>query len=110
QKVIIARWLASDPLIMLLNDPTRGIDINAKRDLYTLLKRLTAEGMAIVMLSSEVDEHIDLMDRVLVFREGELYREMPAEGLTRSALVSAFFGDPDEMKDDQDVIEKEEAS
>ncbi len=110
QKVIIARWLASDPLIMLLNDPTRGIDINAKRDLYTLLKRLTAEGMAIVMLSSEVDEHIDLMDRVLVFREGELYREMPAEGLTRSALVSAFFGDPDEMKDDQDVVEEEEAS
>jgi ABC-type sugar transport system ATPase subunit len=98
QKVIIARWLASHPKILLLNDPTRGVDINAKRDLYDLLKRLTAEGMAVVMLSSEVDEHIDLMDRVLVFREGELYREMSTEDLTRSSLVSAFFGDPDEMK------------
>lgn len=101
QKVIIARWLAAHPKVLLLNDPTRGIDINAKRDLYALLKRLTAEGMAVVMLSSEVDEHIDLMDRVLVFREGELYREMSTEHLTRASLVSAFFGDPEEKKDEE---------
>lgn len=101
QKVIIARWLAAHPAILLLNDPTRGVDINAKRDLYALLKQLTEDGMAVVMLSSEVDEHIDLMDRVLVFREGELYREMSTDHLTRSAIVSAFFGDPEEMKDEE---------
>lgn len=101
QKVVIARWLAAHPKILLLNDPTRGIDINAKRDLYALLRQLTDEGMAVVMLSSEVDEHIDLMDRVLVFREGELYREMPAGELTRTSLVSAFFGDPEEMRDQE---------
>ena len=101
QKVVIARWLAAHPMILLLNDPTRGIDINAKRDLYALLRQLTDEGMAVVMLSSEVDEHIDLMDRVLVFREGELYREMPAGELTRTSLVSAFFGDPEEMRDQE---------
>jgi len=98
QKVIIARWLASDPKVLLLNDPTRGIDVNAKRDVYALLKALADAGMAIVMLSTEVDEHLGLMDRVLVFREGELYREMPADGLTRHALISAYFADPDEMQ------------
>lgn len=98
QKVIIARWLASDPGVLLLNDPTRGIDVNAKRDVYALLKSLAAEGMAIVMLTTEVDELIALMDRVLVFREGELYREMPAEGLTRNALISAYFADPEELQ------------
>jgi len=98
QKVIIARWLASNPGVLLLNDPTRGIDVNAKRDVYRLLNSLASEGMAIVMLSTEVDEHVGLMDRVLVFREGELYREMQAEELSRTALVSAYFADPDEMQ------------
>ena len=70
QKVVMARWLATEPKVLLLNDPTRGVDINAKRDLYALLLDLAAEGMAIVMLSTEVDEHVELMDRVLVFREG----------------------------------------
>jgi ABC-type sugar transport system ATPase subunit len=98
QKVIIARWLAADPEILLLNDPTRGIDVNAKRDVYALLRALAAEGMAIVMLTTEVDEHVGLMDRVLVFREGELYREMPAADLTRKALISAYFADPEEMQ------------
>ncbi|GAB3596075.1 sugar ABC transporter ATP-binding protein [Microbacterium tumbae] len=94
QKVVIARWLASHPKVLLLNDPTRGIDVNAKRDLYAVLKELADDGMAIVMLSTEVDEHIGLMDRVLVFREGELSREMPADELSRTALVSAYFADP----------------
>ena len=94
QKVVIARWLASNPKVLLLNDPTRGIDIGAKRDLYSLLLRLTADGMAVVMLSTEVDEHIELMDRVLVFREYEMFRELDRDALGRDALVSAFFGQP----------------
>jgi ABC-type sugar transport system ATPase subunit len=93
QKVIIARWLASEPRILLLNDPTRGIDIGAKRDLYRLLTRLAGEGMAIVMLSTELDEHIELMDRVLVFREQELVAEIERTGLTRHALLGSFFGE-----------------
>jgi ABC-type sugar transport system ATPase subunit len=98
QKVVIARWLAAEPKVLLLNDPTRGIDVNAKRDLYELLTTLVTAGLAVVMLSTDVDEHVDLMDRVLVFREGELYREMPAAELSRSALVSAYFADPEEMQ------------
>ncbi len=92
QRVIIARWLAFGPRILLLNDPTRGIDINAKRDLYALFSALAAESLAIVMLSTELDEHVELMDRVLVFREHELSRELDRGELSREALVAAFFG------------------
>ncbi len=93
QKVVIARWLAAQPRILLLNDPTRGIDVGAKRDLYQLLTQLAAEGLAVVMLSSELDEHVELMDRVLVFREHELFCELGHAELDRQALVSAFFGE-----------------
>jgi ABC-type sugar transport system ATPase subunit len=93
QRVIIARWLAFGPKVMLLNDPTRGIDINAKRDLYALFTALANEGLAVVMLSTELDEHVELMDRVLVFREHELSRELDRGELSREALVAAFFGD-----------------
>lgn len=92
QKVIVARWLATKPEVLLLNDPTRGIDINAKRDLYRLLGDLTAEGMAVVMLSTEVDEHIELMDRVLVFDNHECTREFSHAEVTRQSLVASFFG------------------
>ncbi|WP_345068274.1 sugar ABC transporter ATP-binding protein [Leifsonia kafniensis] len=92
QKVILARWLAAGPRVLLLNDPTRGIDINAKRDLYKVVSKLADEGMSIVMLSSEIDEHLDLMDRVLVFREQSLFAEIAHNELTREKLVAAYFG------------------
>jgi ABC-type sugar transport system ATPase subunit len=93
QRVIIARWLAFGPRILLLNDPTRGIDINSKNDLYALFGALASEGLAVVMLSTELDEHVELMDRVLVFREHELFREFTRSELSRKALVAAFFGE-----------------
>jgi ABC-type sugar transport system ATPase subunit len=92
QKVIIARWLAREPRILLLNDPTRGIDLGAKRDIYALLDKLAADGVAVVMLSTEVDEHVELMDRVIVFREGTAGAVIEREALSRGRLVSAFFG------------------
>jgi ribose transport system ATP-binding protein len=92
QKVVVARWLATDPQVLLLNDPTRGVDLGAKRDLYRVLLDLAASGMAIVMLSTEVDEHVELMDRVVVFREGRPFCEIGREDLSRNALVGAFFG------------------
>jgi ABC-type sugar transport system ATPase subunit/ribose/xylose/arabinose/galactoside ABC-type transport system permease subunit len=92
QKVVIARALAGNPRVLLLNDPTRGIDIGAKHDVYALLRDLAASGMAIVMLSTEVDEHLELMDRVLVFREGAPTAELPRAELSRASLVTGFFG------------------
>jgi len=96
QKVIVARWLAYGPRVLLLNDPTRGIDIGAKNDLYALFGALAAEGLAVVMLSTELDEHVELMDRVLVFREHELFREFQRSQVTRERLVAAFFGEQSE--------------
>jgi ABC-type sugar transport system ATPase subunit len=81
---------------LLLNDPTRGIDINAKNDLYALFGALAREHLAIVMLSTELDEHVQLMDRVLVFREHQLFREFDRSELSRDALVAAFFGESGE--------------
>jgi ABC-type sugar transport system ATPase subunit len=93
QKVILGRWLVKNPVILLLNDPMRGIDIGAKRDLYRLLVSLVEQGVGIVMLSTEVDELVELMDRVLVFRDGTLGTEIPRVELTRETLVASFFGD-----------------
>ena len=92
QKIVMARWLAVEPAVLLLNDPTRGVDLNAKRDLYGLLTGLAAEGVAVVMLSTEVDELIELMDRVLVFREGSVFAEFDRQELSRERLVASFFG------------------
>lgn len=91
QKIIMARWLATEPRVLLLNDPTRGVDIGAKRDLYALLLDLAEQGVAIVMLSTEVDEHVELMDRVLVFHEGHISKELQRAELSRQSIVGAFF-------------------
>jgi ABC-type sugar transport system ATPase subunit len=92
QKIVTARWLGVNPAIMLLNDPTRGVDLNAKRDFYALLRTLSAQGVGVVMLSTEVDELIELMDRVLVFREGAVFAEFGRAQLSRERLVASFFG------------------
>jgi ABC-type sugar transport system ATPase subunit len=92
QKVIIARWLAAEPTVLLLNDPTRGIDHGAKRDIYVLLATLARNGTGVVVLSTEIDEHLHLMDRVLVFREGAVFCEIPRSELSRARLGAAYFG------------------
>ncbi|MET0781727.1 MAG: sugar ABC transporter ATP-binding protein [Microbacterium sp.] len=92
QKVILARWLATDPKVLLLNDPTRGVDIMTKREIYATLERLCADGLSIVMLSSEVEELVELVDRVLVFRDSEVFAEIPRKSLTTDAVVAAYFG------------------
>jgi len=92
QKVVIARWLATDPKILLLNDPTRGVDVGTKGDIYRVLTDAAADGVAVVMLSTEVIELVELMDRVLVFREGELFTELTRAELTRPRLVASYFG------------------
>jgi ABC-type sugar transport system ATPase subunit len=92
QKVVIARWLAMAPRVLLLNDPTRGVDAGTKRDIYRVLTEAAAEGTAVVMLSTELIELVELMDRVLVFREGHLSTELARAELTRTRLVASYFG------------------
>jgi ABC-type sugar transport system ATPase subunit len=92
QKVVIARWLALKPRVLLLNDPTRGVDAGTKGDIYRVLTEAADDGVAVVMLSTELMELIELMDRVLVFREDHLFVDLPREQLTRTRLVASYFG------------------
>ena len=76
QKVVIAKWLMNRPRIILLNDPTRGIDVGTKQELYVLLRKLADEGAAIVFYSTDYDELIGCCDRVLVLYDGKVKREL----------------------------------
>ncbi len=89
QKVVLAKWLLREPRILLLNEPTRGIDIGTKKQIYELLAALTDSGVAIVMISSDTLELIGLCDRVVVMYENALNSELSSEELSEEALVHA---------------------
>lgn len=91
QKVVTARWLASNPNVLLLNDPTRGVDLGAKRDIYRVLNEIARAGVSVILLSTEVDEHLELMDRIVVFREATVAALIPRSEATRTRLVASFF-------------------
>jgi ribose transport system ATP-binding protein len=76
QKLLLARWLAIEPKVLLLDEPTRGVDIGAKSEIYRIISDLTVQGVAILMISSELQEIIGMSDRVLIMREGELVGEL----------------------------------
>jgi ribose transport system ATP-binding protein len=87
QKIVLAKWLATHPRILLLDEPTRGIDINARFEIYNLMKKLAAEGMAILLVSSELPEILTASDRVLVMAEGRLTANMPVSEATESNML-----------------------
>ena len=89
QKVVIARWLMNAPRILLLNDPTRGIDVGTKHEIYVLLRRLAEEGVAILFYSTDAMELIGCCDRVAVMYDGRIVRMLQGEQLTEHALVSS---------------------
>jgi ribose transport system ATP-binding protein len=89
QKVVIAKWLMVRPRIILLNDPTRGIDVGTKAEIYQLLRKLAATGAAIVFYSTDYDELIGCCDRVLVLYDGAVKRELVGEEITERALISS---------------------
>jgi len=92
QKVLLAKWLATAPTILLLNDPTRGVDVGAKREIYDLCRQLADEGLTILMTSSEVDEILGLADRVLVLSKGRISHEFARGAATKASLMHAMAG------------------
>ncbi len=93
QKVLLARWLALAPRFLLLNDPTRGVDQRTREILYrTFLDLARSEGLAIMILSTEIEEVLRLCDRVLVFRDGEVSAELRAGAMSQGAVIEAMFG------------------
>jgi ribose transport system ATP-binding protein len=87
QKVLVARNLLAPPRLLILDEPTRGIDVGAKREIYDVMNRLTTQGMGILMISSELPEILGMSDRVVVMREGRTTGELLRREATPEAVM-----------------------
>ena len=92
QKVVIAKWMAMNPKILIMDEPTRGIDIGAKSEIYAIMRKLTEEGMSIIMISSEMAEIQKVSDRVIVMHEGSVTGEMSVDEATQATIMNAAIG------------------
>ncbi len=89
QKVVIAKWLMTDPKIVLLNDPTRGIDVGTKQEIYRLLRNLAEAGASIVYYSTDYEELIGCCDRVAVMYDGEIFRELQGDDINERNIIAS---------------------
>ena len=106
QKVVLARWLARRPRVLILDEPTRGVDVGAKAEIYRLVREVAAEGVAVVVISSELPEVLGIADRVLVMREGHLVGELAGEVADEQQVMALATGVHDSTNDrpgDDDV-------
>jgi ribose transport system ATP-binding protein len=87
QKVVLARWLMRDCRVLLLDEPTRGVDVGARSEIYQLIRSLADRGVAVVVVSSEIEEVLGLADRVLVVREGRLVHESAATAIDEAGVL-----------------------
>ena len=91
QKALFARTLAGSPKLFIADEPTRGVDVGSKRAIYDLLTAQAAAGMAILVVSSELDEVVGITHRVLVMREGQIVKELAGSAVTENAVLEAAF-------------------
>ena len=96
QKVLISRWLANDPDVFILDEPTRGIDVGAKVEVYNVMNSLVKQGKCVIMVSSEMPEILGMSDRILVLNEGVVAREFLRGQADQKALLSAALVRADE--------------
>jgi len=89
QKVVLAKWLLARPRVLLLDEPTRGIDVGAKFEIYQLIHELADDGAGVLVISSELEELIGICDRVLVMRRGEIVDEVPRAAFDRERILRA---------------------
>ena len=90
QKVLLARWLAMKPRLLIVDEPTRGIDVGAKAEILTLLRELAADGLGVLMISSEIEEVLSLADRVTILGDGRTVANLEGAGISESAILSAM--------------------
>jgi putative multiple sugar transport system ATP-binding protein len=91
QKVVLGKWLFAQPEVLILDEPTRGIDVGAKYEIYTIIARLAAEGKCIIMISSEMPELLGMCDRILVMNDGRFVGELPAHEASQEAIMRAIM-------------------
>jgi ribose transport system ATP-binding protein len=92
QKVVVGKWLARVPRVLIFDEPTRGVDVGAKAEIYALMDELAGQGAAILMISSDLEEVIGMSDRVLVLHQGRLAGELPRAGLSEEAIMRLATG------------------
>jgi ribose transport system ATP-binding protein len=92
QKVVLGKWLSMDPHLLLLDEPTRGIDVGSKAEIYQLMDQLAAEGVAVLFASSEMEEVLGMADRVLVVHEGKITGELARDQFSEEAVMLLATG------------------
>jgi rhamnose transport system ATP-binding protein len=92
QKVVLAKWLAAEPTVLILDEPTRGVDIGAKAEVHRIMSQLAAEGMALILISSELPEMLGMADRVVVMHEGTVTAEFDRRQADPEKVMFAATG------------------
>jgi ribose transport system ATP-binding protein len=92
QKVVLSKWLCREADILILDEPTRGIDVASKAEIYQLMNQLTARGVAIIMISSELPELLGMSDRILVMHRGSIAAELCGPGVTQETILRFALG------------------
>lgn len=92
QKVVFAKWIYTEPKILILDEPTRGVDIGAKKEIYTIINELAGKGVAIIMVSSELPEVLGMSDRIMVIREGTLRGILNQEEANQENIMTLATG------------------
>ncbi|MDR2374120.1 MAG: sugar ABC transporter ATP-binding protein [Bifidobacteriaceae bacterium] len=98
QKVLFTKWVMSQPKVLIVDEPTRGVDVGAKAQIYEIIQSLAAEGIAVVVISSEIEEVMGLSHRLLVMRRGQVVREFKWGEASRAEVIAAAFGDYDQKE------------
>ncbi len=91
QKVVLSKWLFADPDVLILDEPTRGIDVGAKFEIYTVIRDLAASGKAIIVISSEMPELLGITDRLYVMNEGRFVGEMPTAEASQEKIMASII-------------------
>jgi ABC-type sugar transport system ATPase subunit len=87
QRIVLSKWLATEPKVLIVDEPTNGIDIGAKADIHQLLRDLSEQGMSIIVISSELSEILAIADRVLVMRRGRIAATLDGKNLTQEEIM-----------------------
>jgi ABC-type sugar transport system ATPase subunit len=92
QKVVMAKWIETQPKVLLLDEPTRGVDVGAKHEIYELMNQWTTQGIAIILITSEMPELLAMSDRIIVMHRGEITAELEAAEATQEKVLHAAMG------------------
>ena len=104
QKVLLSKWMFADSEILILDEPTRGIDVGAKYEIYCIINDLVAQGKSVVMISSEMPELLGMCDRIYVMNNGEIVQESNAKDATQESIMKAILDSEKKEKADKETV------